>query len=229
MHDLPTGSDGLARDPAHAPAHGPSAAHPTRPDSPAALDGRRGPELDALLKGVEGPILAYIRELAPAALLRRVDAQDIAQEAALLAHRARARFAGQTAAEFFLWFRHVCRLTIRDLTRREMRQKRRPSLPIAGLDPAGADALPDASNRDSQPENLASRNEMRDLVRAALDALGSDADALRAVYFENLSVSELADKLNLSASGAKRRVRRELDRLRHRLRADHGCDASWLG
>ena len=138
---------------------------------------------------------------------RPEDAEDVAQDAFLSAHRAFARFRGESKVSTWLY-----RITVNAALMRLRKEKKNRTLTRTGLD--GVD-IPDWSDT---PERFASNSELGDRLREGVELLPDDFKAavvLRDV--EGLSNSEAAEVLEITVSSLKSRLHRGRVLLRQHL------------
>ncbi|MFG0316921.1 MAG: RNA polymerase sigma factor, partial [Planctomycetota bacterium JB042] len=156
----------------------------------------------------------FVRRLARG-LVRDPDrADDVVQETWLAALRNPPRARESAAA----WFRSAARNVASKLDRGERRRVRRETA-VATTEPVAPDA-----------GELVHR---LTLQRAAVDAVLALSEPTRTTivlrYFEDLSPTEIADRLGVPRNTVRARLRRGLERLRADLDARHDGDRSrWL-
>jgi RNA polymerase sigma-70 factor (ECF subfamily) len=142
------------------------------------------------------------------------DAEEVVLDAFAQAWRDAARFEagrGSVAA----WLTVITRSRALDLVRSRARRARLTS--AAGVsDPEGA---PGMSGPAAAPDELVSTREREREVRAALDGLSvPQRTAIELAFFEGLSHSEIAERLNEPLGTVKTRVRLGMQKLRESLR-----------
>jgi len=130
------------------------------------------------------------------------DVMDVAQEAFIKAYRAIARFRGDSA--FYTW---LYRIAINTAKNHLASQRRRP--PGSDIDSADAEnystggALRDHDN----PERLLMRDQLRDVVMAALHDLPDDLrTALTLREFEGMSYEEIATVMDCPVGTVRSRI-----------------------
>lgn len=138
------------------------------------------------------------------------DAADVLQDAYVKVISGRARFDGHSA--FRTWFFGVIRLTAREAHRRVRRlEDRRDRL-------AEEAAATDAAV--TQPDDPAVRSEQARILREALKTLsGRQREVLHLVFYEDLTVREAADAMEVSVGSARVHYHRGKENLRARLAA----------
>ena len=140
-------------------------------------------------------------------------AEDVVQEAFLAAYQARQSYDETFAFSTWMW------TIVLNLTRRALRRRQ------ACID--RQDQYPHHANACELPGPLATllALEQRAQLYDGLDAIPEEqADALRLRFFGSLSYADIALAMDISVSGAKRRVRRGLERLIMLLQADETPD-----
>jgi RNA polymerase sigma-70 factor (ECF subfamily) len=144
-----------------------------------------------------------------------IEADDVAQDALLLAHRHRASFRGQS--KYSTWLYRVAVTTALMHLRTKRRKGREISCSQLGEgEQSWIEAL---ESKAPSPEQIcASREELAE-VDCCLDKLGSKyARLLRLRWYEGCSDRELAAKLNLPLSTVKNRT----FRARRHVLSEHG-------
>jgi RNA polymerase sigma-70 factor (ECF subfamily) len=156
----------------------------------------------------------------------RIDPSDIIQEAFVDAARGLKEFARRNELTFFLWLRwlvgmkltHAHRTHLQFQARDARREIQPGSLDMPHVLSDQKIALELLGN-DSSISERAARNERRRLVVAALEELDPlDRQVLVLRHFEDLSNSETARVLKLTASAASKRYIRSLQKIRSILR-----------
>jgi RNA polymerase sigma-70 factor (ECF subfamily) len=145
---------------------------------------------------------------------QRADAEEVVVEAFTQAWRDASRFEaarGSVAA----WLTMIARSRALDLVRaRGRRDKLAASAALSGLD---AGPAPSASGEN--PADRAEDDERRRMVRQAIEALSPpQRQAIELAFFEGLSQSEIAARLNEPLGTVKTRVRLGMQKLRESLR-----------
>ncbi len=187
------------------------------PESWARLVDALGPA--ALLVAIEGRMSARLR--------RRVEPEDILSEALLRAWRERERLEWRGLRSFRAWLLQVAVHQITDAAEREGAVKRgggREIAPLSAL--AGAGSRADETSAvpvaiaTTTPSRVAAHRELADAMRAALDRLPEDLrDVIRLRVIEELSVEEVAERLDLGVSAVKHRSRKGSAEYHRLLRA----------
>jgi RNA polymerase sigma-70 factor (ECF subfamily) len=153
-------------------------------------------------------------------LLRRVDAADVVQEALISATGRLDDFLARQDVPFFVWLRWSVRDRLIDLHRQHLKSQKRD----ANREVVIASAITDASSmaltgvligRLTSPSQAAVREEVRTAIRAGLDTLSDiDREILLLRHFEQLSLEDCAQVLQMSKSGANKRHLNALRALR---------------
>lgn len=180
-HDAPTDDRADAPEPA-APADGPVAF----------------PRLD-------GKTRAYVRAIALRIVKDEHAADDVAQDALLLAHRHRASFRGQ--ARFSTWLYRVTTTAALMHLRRARRWSREVTVTAADDDaPTWIETRPDPS---PAADRALAACEACACARAAVDRMGDRyVDVFRLRFMDGFSESEIASRLDLSLATVKTRAHR---------------------
>ena len=150
------------------------------------------------------------------ALTRRNDvAEDLAQDALLIAHRDLAKF--DAARDFGAWVRGILRMKYLEWTRSQR---------LEHLSEAQLDAL-DARHREWDRAADEGHGDALAALRLCREELGNHiADTLDLFYTEHLSCADIAARLNVSEVVVRKRLQRARevlgDCLRKRLGAVHG-------
>jgi RNA polymerase sigma-70 factor (ECF subfamily) len=155
-------------------------------------------------------------------LAARLDPSDVVQEALAEAAGRLSDYLNQCPLPFYTWLRRLAWDRLVELHRHHGRARRS----VAREEPEALD-LPDesvaalaerlAANGTSPSRNVI-RRELRDRVRAALDALGPrDREVLVLRYLEQLTTTESAAVLGIGEGAVKSRLMRAILRLRDRL------------
>ena len=144
---------------------------------------------------------------------QRADAEEVVVEAFTQAWRDASRFEaarGSVAA----WLTMIARSRALDLVRaRGRRDKLAASAALSGID-AGP-----APSAGENPADRAEDDERRRMVRQAIEALSPpQRQAIELAFFEGLSQSEIAARLNEPLGTVKTRVRLGMQKLRESLR-----------
>jgi RNA polymerase sigma-70 factor (ECF subfamily) len=145
---------------------------------------------------------------------QRADAEEVVVEAFAQAWRDAGRFEpdrGSVAA----WLTMIARSRALDLVRaRTRRDKLAVSAAVSGLD-----AGPAPADHAASPADRTEEDERRRMVRQAMESLSPpQRQAIELAFFEGLSQSEIAARLNEPLGTVKTRVRLGMQKLRESLR-----------
>ncbi len=151
----------------------------------------------------------------------RVDTSDVIQEAFIDASRRLPDYVREPKAPFFLWLRFLTGQKLLELRRRhlgaEVRDAGREVSLYRGSMPEASSACLAAQlvGKVTAPLQAAIRAEMKLRLQEALNGMDPvDREVLALRHFEQLSNAEVAEVLNLAASGASSRYVRALKRLK---------------
>lgn len=153
---------------------------------------------------------------------RRIDPDDVLQEAFLEVMRRLEEYRSARPMSFFLWVRLLTGQKLLEIHRRHLATERRDvrrELPLRTFPEVSTISLaPAFLASTTPPSKAAERQEILRRVREALEELDElDRETLVLRYFEQLSNEETATVLGLSPSGAKKRHLRALDKLLSKL------------
>jgi RNA polymerase sigma-70 factor (ECF subfamily) len=159
-------------------------------------------------------------------LVGRLDPSDVLQEAYFQAVAALPAYLERPALPFFLWLRWLTGRTLQAMHRRHLGVRARDAGREVRIDRHG---MPEASSvamaaqllgRDTRPSDAAARDERKQRVREALEALDpADREILVLRHFEELTAAEAAQVLGIARSAASKRYVRALKRLKGRIQA----------
>ncbi len=153
----------------------------------------------------------------------RIDPSDVVQEALADAAQGLSEYLRDRPLPFYPWLRQFAWERLLQLHRRHLQAQRRSvnreQLRIFDIADESEAVLADRLvNSGSSPSARLLAAELRDRVRAALEALEpNDREVLVLRYLEQLATKEIAAVLGISEAAVKTRHRRALERLRHRL------------
>jgi RNA polymerase sigma-70 factor, ECF subfamily len=166
----------------------------------------------------------------------RVNPSDVLQETYLEVARSLPAYLGDPRIPFFLWLRHIAGVKLMALHRRHLGTKVRAAgreVRLGGGDRPQADSGVLAAwllGRLTSPSQAASRSELRERVRDALNDLTPlDREVLSLRHFEQLSNAETAQVLGVSQAAASIRYVRALKRLRPILLGSPGLVDDLVG
>lgn len=135
-------------------------------------------------------------------------ADDVAQDALLLAHRYRASFRGESS--YRTWLYRIAQMSALGYLRK--RRRSRELLAIEDRE-VGADTADPAPS----PHELAETREEAAIVQRALDAMGEKYRDVLLLRARDLSESEIADHLGVTVANVKIRTHRARQQLRGAL------------
>jgi len=154
----------------------------------------------------------------------RIDDSDVLQESFLDVSRRLGEYASNPGLPFFLWLRHMTGLKLTEVHRRHLGTRMRDADREVSLHRGGlpeADSVSLAAQLLGQlttPSQVAVKAETRIFVQQALNAMDPvDREVLALKHFEQLSMSEIAQALDMSKAGVGSRYIRALKRLREAL------------
>jgi RNA polymerase sigma-70 factor (ECF subfamily) len=154
----------------------------------------------------------------------RIDPSDVIQETYLEASARLAEYVQKPPMPFFLWLRFLAGQKLVTLHRhhlgRQMRDARREVSLYRGRLPEASSAALAAQllGHEARPSEAAIRAELKIRLQEALNSMDPlDREILALRHFEQLSLAETAQVLNLTESGACRRHLRALKRLKETL------------
>lgn len=151
----------------------------------------------------------------------RVDESDVLQEAFVDLSRRLPEYLQDPKLPFFLWLRHLTGLKLTEMHRKHLGTQLRDVDREVSLHRG---ALPEANSVSlaahllgtlTTPSQAAIKAEQRLYVQEALNAMDPiDREVLALKHFEQLSISEIAEVLELSKAGAGSRYLRAIKRLK---------------
>lgn len=194
-------------------------------ERPTLEDRIRGGDVAALgeyLQEQRRAVLAYVERRLGAALRRKVEPEDLVQEAQAEAVRSLARtdLAGRDP---FGWICQLAEQRIVDAHRRYFGAQKRDAAREVPLQGGGGDSsdvglIPLLAVTMTTPSQAFSRNAREERMHAALAALPDDQrEALRMRYVENLPSKEIARRLGRTDAAARVLLTRALKRLQEVL------------
>jgi RNA polymerase sigma-70 factor (ECF subfamily) len=158
---------------------------------------------------------------------QRVDASDVVQDVLVDAHRRINDYLSNPAMPFHLWLRQIAKDRLIDAHRRHRDAARRSldreqPLAIAGTDDRSTISLAaQLWDREMTPAAAATVRELQQRFAAAVELLDEqDREVVLMRHFEQLSNSEVAEALGLTAPAASMRYLRAMRRLRELLDVD---------
>lgn len=175
------------------------------------------------------PFRRYLEVLArlhlDSRLRGKLDPADIVQQTLLRACAALPDLRGQTPESLAAWLRKILARTLADTAKHYHRDRRDVDLERsleADLDRSSSGLVGGLVADQTSPSQAAQRNE--ELLRLA-DALADLQDPMREVvllkHCRGQTLQEIADQIGKSVPSVASLLRRGLEALRHRLRAEH--------
>ena len=159
----------------------------------------------------------------------RVDPSDVLQEAFLEAAKHLKDYLSRPAMPFYLWLRSITGHKLSALHRQHLGTNMRDAGREVSL---YRGSLPETSSaalaahligQDTRPSEAAVRAERKILLQAALNSMDViDREVLALRHFEQLSLAEVAQVLDIKEKAAGKRYLRALQRLKNILRAIPG-------
>lgn len=158
-------------------------------------------------------------------LAARVDESDVIQEVYLDVFKRLASYLKNPDVSFYNWLRFLAKQKVAEIIRRHVATKSRDVR--RELDLAKSTSLESSLRLAGyfvqvveSPSVVLSKQEVKQLVHQALDALDSlDREVLLMRHVEQLTTSQTAERLQISANTCRQRHRRALIRLRVLLQA----------
>lgn len=155
-------------------------------------------------------------------LKRRVDVEDVLQEAYLSAVARLGHYLANPSMSFFIWIRLIVDQTLIDVHRRHLGSKMRDAgREIGAAERPRYSAASSSSiaiqfvGRLTSPSQAAIKAEMTDLLAAALDRMNAtDREILTLRHLEELSNREVAETLGIREKAASIRYVRAIARLK---------------
>ena len=186
------------------------------------IDAMRSGEEDALvtfLRTNEQPLLAFIRSRIGTQLQKKIEPEDVLQEASIEACRVLEKTDLSTWDPLH-WLFQICERKIIDAHRRHFASQKRDAGREAAM-PAGSDAAGLANLLAASmttPSQAFSRDQRQLRMMAALETLPDDQrEALRLRYLVGLPSKEIAQKFGKSDGATRVMISRALSRLQTML------------
>ena len=179
--------------------------------------------VDQLLARHREPVRRMIDMRLDRAIVRRVDASDIAQEVLLEASRRLRDYLRQPNMPFHLWLRHIARDHLIDAHRRHRVAKRRTvdrerPMQAGPADHSSVELIAELIDRELTPATAALRKELQNRFQSVLADLDEDdREIILMRHFEQLSNQEVAAALGLTEPAASMRHLRALRKMRELL------------
>lgn len=186
------------------------------------IDGMRAGEeasLAEFVKTNEQPLLAFIRSRIGSQLQKKIEPEDVLQEASIEAVRVLEK-TDLTTWDPLHWLFQICERKIIDAHRRYFASQKRDAGREAAM-PAGSDAAGLANLLAASmttPSQAFSRDQRQLRMMAALELLPDDQrEALRLRYLVGLPSKEIAQKFGKSDGATRVMISRALSRLQSML------------
>lgn len=199
------------------------------PLAPSDIDSRlrqgEAAALAELLEQERPRLLRTVRMRMDQRLARRVEAEDVVQEAFLAARTRIAHYAADGFTRPYTWLRLVLLQTLADLHRHHLGAQMRDAGREAALVPLSGTANRSLaellSGSVTSPSGAAMRREGSALLAKAIDALSeADREVIALRHFEDLANEEVADALGIQPKAASIRYVRAIRRLGELLAAE---------
>lgn len=156
----------------------------------------------------------------PASLRRRLDAEDIVQEACFRAARHAASFRADDYRLFFSWLVTIAENALRDEIRRHRGPTGSGGKLIAGQQGASSMFLLSevAADDGSSPSSHVAADQAVELIREAVEQLPEKyCEVMRLIYVQDMTAVATAQRLDLKENAVYMRVARAKEMLRERL------------
>lgn len=158
-------------------------------------------------------------------LASRIDPSDVVQETLVDAARRMDDYLQDRAIPFFGWLRQLAGERVIDTHRRHIFSQRRSitreNRPPELVDDSSGALVRRIMASDTSPSNRLSRQERRDQIRKALDALSQrDREVLVMRYLEQISTAEMSEALGITEGAVKARLLRALIHMKGHLEID---------
>lgn len=182
--------------------------------------------VNALLERHRDALRRMIRARMDQRLTQRIDASDVVQDVLFEASRRLTDYIRDPKLPFQLWLRQIAQDRIIDMHRRHRTAARRSldreqALDACWNEQSSLDLAAQLQDPEVTPAAAALQHELQQQFLDALDQLEpDDREILVMRHLEQLSNSEAAELLGLSASAAGMRHLRALRRLRERIGGD---------
>jgi RNA polymerase sigma-70 factor (ECF subfamily) len=159
----------------------------------------------------------------------RLDTSDVLQETHIEAQERLEEYVGAPQIPFYFWLRRIAGQKLLDAERFHLRAKKRAVQREVPMDArpvshTTSEALAGALvERGASPSELAARSELRARLEAVLDLMEPiDREIIALRHFEQLTVPESAQVLDIGEEAAQKRYLRAIAKLRTVLSAMPG-------
>lgn len=154
-------------------------------------------------------------------IVRKVDCEDVLQDAFVESSRRIGDYLGRPSVPFFIWLRQIAGQVLIDTHRRYLGAKMRDVRQEVTLSRAGGEGasstwfVSQLADSLTTPSQFAVREEAVSELREALDQLDpTDREVLVLRHLEEMSNNEVAQVLGIDKCAASKRYLRALERLR---------------
>ena len=185
----------------------------------------RGEDFVGIVERMTGDLRRVIHHISARELRMRVGVEDLVQDVQICVWRNAHRFQGTKRAELLRWISAIARHTVLNANRYEFASKRTPAMPVLSYD-GNPLLLRQARLVARDPADLALEKEQRALMRKAAAEVLSREDwaVIHALYYQDLTPSEVARRERLHPSTLRARLRKILERIRQQMRSEHGAE-----
>lgn len=158
----------------------------------------------------------------PVSMQARLDASDIVQDTLLEAHRKFDQFrGGQNSRAFAAWLRKLLACNLIDALRGQRcqsRDVRREKSMQASLDQSASGFFMMIPSDQSTPSQIFDRQQQSAWIAKLIESLpAGQRDAVLLRYFQQLSLDQIAERLQKSKSAVAGLLQRGLDSLRQKM------------
>ncbi|MBC8117225.1 MAG: sigma-70 family RNA polymerase sigma factor [Candidatus Saccharimonas sp.] len=153
-----------------------------------------------------------VQQLAPK-LKGRLDGSDIVQQTCLSVHKQIGEFVGTEPAEFVAWLRQIHERNIRNAARNQLQAQKR------AVDREESLEQQNVAGQETSPSQILLRDEEASQLRAAMEHLPDDErEAVRLRYFENWSLPQIGEHLELTPDAVVWLMKRSMKHLKQHLK-----------
>jgi len=196
-------------------------------DDETPANGGHSEELAAAFERHRSRLRAMVERRLDPRLAARICAEDVLQEAFLIAQRKWSSAGVPAEADEYVRLYWIVRDTFIEMCRREMRAIRDVRRGIPLPEDSSVDLAERLIASDTPPSSAAARSERRQRIRQALAQLkDTDREILWMKHYDELTFRETAIVLGLKENAATLRYYRALDRLKRALVQDNICSES---
>lgn len=179
--------------------------------------------VDDLLTGYRGQLKKMVSLRLDPRVNARIDASDVVQESMAEAASRLDQYLADEPIPFYPWLRQIAWEKLIQLHRRHIGSQKRSTarevqLPLRLSDESVASLSRIAVAQQDSPSELVVRNELQRRTMEALEDLQSSWKELLVMrYLEQMSITDIAATLNISAGAASMRHLRAVEALRSQL------------